>query len=251
MALLSEIQDKEPIKMLVIGDTGGGKTGGLASLVQAGYRLHILDFDNGTAILGKLLSKEDQAKVEVEKFQDKFKSTPAGLILDGAPKAFVNSLKILTEWSTKYKDKKDIIVLDSFSFMSNAAMRYTLACAGRPNGPAQLQDWGVAQNYITNVLSLLYSSDITCSVIINAHIKYLEADGGGLKQAQVNTLGSALPPTVGRYFNNMVWVGMVGSKRIIKTKASPTMCLKTSSPGSVKDQYDLETGMAQLFADLD
>lgn len=248
MALLSELKEKEPVKMLVIGDSGGGKTGSLASLVKAGYRLHILDFDNGTQILGKLLGA-DADKVEVEKFQDKFKATPAGLILDGMPKAFVNSLKVLTEWTAKYKDVKDIIVIDSFSFLSNAAMRYTLAMAGRPNGPAQLQDWSIAQNYITTVLNLLYSSDITCSVMILAHIKYLEADGG-LKQAQVNTLGSALPPTVGRYFNNMVWVGYTGGKRIIKTKASPTMALKTSAPKDVKDTYELETGMAEIFSVL-
>lgn len=250
MALLSELNEAEPVKMLVIGDSGGGKTGSLASLVKAGYRLHILDFDNGTAILGKLLDKESQSRVEIEKFQDKMKATPTGLVVDGMPKAFVGSLKTLTEWTGKYKDKKDIIVIDSFSFLSNAAMRYTLAQAGRPNGPAQLQDWGIAQNYLTNVLSLLYSSDITCSVLILAHIKYLEADGG-LKQAQVNTLGSALPPTVGRYFNNMVWVGMYGGKRVIKTKASPTMALKTSAPGLVKDQYELETGMAEIFKALE
>ena len=127
---------------------------------------------------------------------------------------------------------------------SNAAMRFTLAQAGRVAGPAQIQDWGTAQNYITNVLAMLYSSDVECNVIINAHIKYLEGESGGLKIAQVNTLGSSLPPQVGRYFNNMFWAGQVGMKRVIRTKASPTMALKSAAPGKVKDEYPLETGMA-------
>lgn len=247
---LSELKEKQPIKMLLIGETGAGKSGSLASLVKAGYRLHILDFDNGCQILGNLLTPEEAKNVEVEVLTDKMKATGLGMIPDGQPKAFMKGLQLLTDWCNKYKDKKDIIVLDSFTMFSNAAMRFTLAQAGRVAGPAQIQDWGTAQNYITNVLAMLYSSDVECNVIINAHIKYLEGEGGGLKIAQVNTLGSSLPPQVGRYFNNMFWAGQVGMKRVIRTKASPTMALKSAAPGKVKDEYPLETGMADIFAAL-
>jgi len=246
--LLTEIKEKLPIKMLMIGDTGAGKTGALASLVKAGYKLHILDFDNGVPVIASYLTPDEAKNVEVEILTDKMKVLANGQVtVDGLPKAFTEGLKKLTEWANKYTSKQDIIVIDSFTMLSNAAMRYTLAMAGRPAGPAQIQDWGTAQNYLTQVLAMLYSTDVACNVIINAHIKYLEGEGGGMKVAQVNTLGSALPPTVGRYFNNMFWAGLIGTKRVIKTKASPTMALKSSNPTKIADEYPLDTGLASIF----
>ena len=239
MANLGDRTGKEPIKLLAIGDSGGGKTGALESLARAGYKLHILDYDNGLDILASMLTPEFRKNVEYESCMDKFKATAAGPILDGVPTAYVKGLQILTKWCNEYKSEKDIIVLDSFSLFSNAAMRYTMAKAGRANEAAQLQDWMVAQEYVIRTLAILYSSDVECNVIINAHIKYLEGDTG-IKQAQVNTLGQALPPQVGRYFNNMIWIGLAGGKRVLKTKASFNMALKVSAPSKCKDQRSVE-----------
>ena len=50
MPNLSKHQSSEFTKLLLMGDSKSGKTGALASLVLAGYKLRILDFDNGLEI---------------------------------------------------------------------------------------------------------------------------------------------------------------------------------------------------------
>ena len=47
MPSLANHQSNEFTKLLIEGDSGSGKTGALASLVKAGYKLRILDMDNG------------------------------------------------------------------------------------------------------------------------------------------------------------------------------------------------------------
>ena len=54
---MSSILDQiiAPVKIMLIGENGSGKTGSLASLVCAGYKLRIIDTDKGVKILKSLL----------------------------------------------------------------------------------------------------------------------------------------------------------------------------------------------------
>ena len=47
MPSLSQHQSAKITKLLLMGDSGTAKTGSLVSLVKEGYKLRILDFDNG------------------------------------------------------------------------------------------------------------------------------------------------------------------------------------------------------------
>lgn len=248
MATLENFKSEKPIKMLVMGDTGSGKTGALASLANAGYKLHILDYDNGLDILSTTVKPENLKNVEYETLSEKRKVVN-GIVLpaNGLPKAFSKGLALLTEWGNKYTSLQDIIVIDSLTFMSDAALEHVQGGAGHLGKNPEIQEWGLAMNLIEDMLSILYSTDIQCNVIINSHIKYIQDEGTGIVKAQINTLGSKLPPKVGRYFNHMLWAGMVGSKRVFKTKASPVMGLKSPNPEKVADQYPIETGLADYF----
>lgn len=46
----------EPNKIILIGESGGGKTGAKASLICAGYKIRSLDTDNGTRLLRALVT---------------------------------------------------------------------------------------------------------------------------------------------------------------------------------------------------
>ena len=91
MTSLAEHQSSEFTKLLLIGDSGSGKTGSLSSLVKAGYKLRVLDMDNGLDSL-RLYCKRDcpdkLGNVEFRTLRDKMKSSPIGPVVDGSPQAF-------------------------------------------------------------------------------------------------------------------------------------------------------------------
>lgn len=251
MPTMENYKEEAPIKGILIGDTGSGKTGALASLANAGYHLHILDFDNGLDVLSNTVKPECLKNVEFEHFIDKKKALPNGTIVpDGMPKAFPSALKTLTEWCNKYTSLNDVIVIDSLTFLGDATLDYVVASAGRQGQQPQLQDWGIAMARIEDILSLLYSTDVKANVLVLAHIKYLEDELTGNIKAQVNALGRALPPKIGRYFNTMLSAQLVGSARKLKTKATAWLGLKSPNPSKVRDDYSVETGLAEYFADL-
>lgn len=250
MPTLENYKSEKPIKMLIMGDTGTGKTGALASLANHGYKLHILDYDNGLDILSTKIKPEFLKNVEYETLTEKKKAVNGTVLIQGTPKGFAKGLSLLTEWSGKYTSKEDVIVIDSLTFMSDAALEHVLAGAGHTGQQPQIQEWGLAMSLLEDVLSILYSDDLKCNVIVNSHVKYLQDEGTGLVKAQINTLGSKLPPKVGRYFNHLIMAQMVGSKRVFKTKGTAMFGLKSPNPDKVKDQYEIEEGLYQYFQDV-
>lgn len=250
MPTLETYKTEKPIKLLLMGDTGTGKTGALASLANAGYRLHILDYDNGLDILSTSVDPDKLKNIEYETLTEKKKAVNGTVLIQGTPKGFSKGLALLTEWSQKYTSLEDIIVIDSLTFMSDAALEHVLAGNGHTGKQPEIQEWGLAMSLIEDVLSILYSTDVQCNVVINSHIKYIQDEGTGLVKAQINTLGSKLPPKVGRYFNHMLCAGFQGSKRVLFTKATPMMGLKSPNPGKVKDIYPQADGLASYFKDV-
>lgn len=250
MPTLENYKAEKPIKMLVMGDTGTGKTGALASLANAGYKLHILDYDNGLDILSTKVKPEFLKNIEYETLTEKKVARGGQVLIQGTPKSFAKGLQLLTEWSTKYTSKEDVIVVDSLTFMSDAALEHVQAGAGHTGKQPEIQEWGLAMSLIEDVLSLLYSDDLKCNVIVNSHIKYIQDEGSGIVKAQVNTLGSKLPPKVGRYFNHLIMCQMQGTKRVFKTKGTASFGLKSPNPDKVKDTYEIETGLKEYFQDV-
>lgn len=250
MATLENYKKDKPIKMLVIGDTGTGKTGALASLANAGYKLHILDYDNGLDILSTAVKAEALQNVEFETLTEKKKAVGGQILIQGSPKSFAKGLALLTEWSQKYTSQEDIIVIDSLTFMSDAALEHVLAGAGHTGRQPEIQEWGLAMSLMEDVLSILYSDDLKCNVIVNSHIKYIQDEGTGLVKAQVNTLGSKLPPKVGRYFNHLIMAQQQATgKRVLLTKGAAMFGLKCPNPG-IKATYSIESGLAEYFQDV-
>ena len=47
MASIKNHTSVDVTKLLLVGDSGSGKTASLATLANAGYKLRILDYDNG------------------------------------------------------------------------------------------------------------------------------------------------------------------------------------------------------------
>lgn len=258
-----------PLKLLVLGDSGTGKTGALVSLIRAGYNVRVLDADRGMDILWNLLKDEPEAvraRLTWEEVIDEKTVNAAGLVTyKGTPSGFSRAMKLLNGWKTEDYDLgpitswtlNDVLVIDSLTFLSTSAMAGVLALAGRlPPAHPQIQDWGAAMDRIENLLGLLFSPAVPCHVIINSHLTYIqpEGEGEGVVRAYPSTLGTKLPPKVGRFFNTMLLAKSEGSgaglRRKIFTVPTNALALKTPDPARTKASYDLNTGLADIFKDL-
>lgn len=267
MPTLDKIQESHVVKLLMTGDSGGGKTAALASLARAGYHLKIHDWDNGLDILldPKVLEPEYRKNVDAITLTDKFKGTSQGPTAS-APTAFKEGMRSLSSWDGGISSwgSDTIYVCDSLTMMGDATLRYILYMNGRlnPMDKPYQSDWGEAMKKQEEFLQMLYSSDVKCHVIINCHVKSQgekEKDEKG-QDIEVNVkgypmaLGRQLPPKVGRYFNNIFYIESSGTgsgtRRTIFTQTRPQIELKNSRPSIVKDRYGVENGLAEIFEAL-
>lgn len=256
-------------KLLFVGDSGAGKTGALASLAGAGYNLRILDFDNGLDILRNLLTdpkspypKDSADRVEYVTLTEKMKNV-GGKPIPGKADVWQRAMQMLHHWKETDKEgkvisdlgpltswtDKEILVIDSLSGISQAAMNFILAINGRLGQQPYQSDWGLAQQLIEPLLQMLYSDSVVCNVIVNCHITYIGDENS--QRAYPNTLGKALPPKVGRYFNSMLLAKSTGQgtalKRKILTNVTGVLDLKNTAPLRVPNEYPLDTGLADYF----
>jgi hypothetical protein len=291
---------KEPIKIILMGDTGAGKTGALASLAAAGYNLRILDLDNGMPILlGKngylrnplspyvKQSPDCASRVQYMTLTEKTKNIN-GQLFPASATAWAKTMELLSHWKEKDSKgevvvdlgpvvswtEKDILVIDSLSMLSIAAMNFHLAMNGAlmqvRDGYNAQRDMNRAQDMIRKFLIMLYDSSIKCNVVLIAHIKFSNeitvrrAEEGdkdasqanyGTPQGYPNAIGAALGPQIGRWFNTAliarsITVGPITKHKIFtqsQNLGGIVVNAKTSAPLAVKSEYPLETGLADYF----
>jgi AAA domain len=188
MPTLDKLERTDVCKGLMVAPSGSGKSGALASLVKAGKKLVIADFDNGTQILmdPKVLPPSLRSQVYVEKFIDRKIVQGGKAVTAGVPTAFTKFLDSMNNWPElgpiTSLDSSHVFVLDSLTFCGKAAMRYTLSLAGKltnvENNKARvsLPNWGTAGKFLEGLLDILYSDVVKCHVIINTHLKLIGGD---------------------------------------------------------------------------
>lgn len=251
MPTLDEHQSSDYVKLLYIGDSGTGKTGSLVSLLQAGYKLRILDMDNGLDSLvqfGKLAGC-DLSKVEYVTFRDEYRSTAAGPKVKGTPKAFVGALDQLTKWS-EIEDTNSFLILDTLTSFGRAAFEW--AKGMNPTAKDPRQWYGTSQAGVEDTLAMLSGTGFKQNVIIMSHVNYKEVVEG-MHKGYVNAVGTALGPKIPLYFNSMILAEASGSgrnvRRRIKTLPTGVIDLKMPNP-KVEAELPLETGLAIIVAQL-
>jgi len=257
MPTLDQLEAKGKVAILSVGESGAGKTGSLASLIDAGYNLRILDFDRGlTSLAGFVKDKAKLKNVSFKTFEDKMKPGQKGLMLSGAT-AFAGAMKALDNWedgdlklgNVSDWTTNDILVVDSLTFMGKAALNAILFMNGYLDKPPEIQHWGMAMDNVERVLARLTSSEVPCHLIVNTHIDLREAQGGGVTRAYPSALGAKLSPKVGAYFDNLIaFRSSQTGTREIRTKAEGLLVCKTARP--VPDTLPIVTGMADLFKAL-
>jgi hypothetical protein len=267
MTKLSQLASTSLVKLIYLGDSGTGKTGSLVSLVKAGYKLRILDFDGNLAVLRSYINHECPEKidnVDAETVQDTVVSLQGvknGNALSIIPafasqsKAFPQALKLATKWSDDTTPSEwgtdTIFVIDSLTRMGDFA--YNWAQGLNPSAAEPRTWYFAAQQAVEAFLAKITSKDFNANVIVITHVNYREMKDGTMK-GWPSAIGSALGPSIPTYFPNMVLAETVGfganAKRKIQTFPTGMIDLKTTAPFSFEGALDLGTGLATIFEKL-
>lgn len=266
MPSLTQHQSNQYTKCLLCGDSGTAKTGSLTSLVAAGYKLRILDYDNGLDVLKQFVMKEcpqNIGNIEYRTLRDKRKATDMGTIVEG-PTAFIQGIKMMDHWKYKYNGEvidlgkpaewgpESILVIDSLSMMSDAAYNFREPLVPRSrDGKFDVRAaYGDSQDAVENVLATLTSEDFRTNVIVIAHIRYMD-NPDGTKKGYPTSVGAALSPRIPTYFNTVAQcVTNPGGKRVIQTTATAMIDLKNPKPFEISGTYPIASGLATIFKEL-
>ena len=277
MPSLSNHQSNLYTKCLFIGDSKSGKTGALTSLVAAGYKLRILDFDNGLDVLKQFVLNECPDKignVEYRTLQDKRKGTSAGSIIDGSAQAFIRGIEMLDKW--KYKEGTEIIdlgkpyqwgpdcilVLDSLSRFSDAAYDWQeqLVVPGKSGLVDNRAAYFEAQKAVIDAIQTVTGDNFETNVIIIAHVRYMEIGGtedpktgkmvGGISKGFPQSVGSAICSQIPQFFNSYALFENSGGKRTLRTTSTSLIDLANPKPFAMAKSYPISTGLADFFAVL-
>lgn len=258
MASATEYSSSKFRKLLLIGNSGAGKTGALASLVKAGYKLRILDLDQGLDALINHVKADDPSRlsqIDFQSFRDQVKMTPAGPQVVN-PKALTKSLNALDKWDDGTEPRTwgsdTVFVLDSLTMLG----RHALAWAKHSNpGFKDPRLWyGPAQGVVEDTIANLTSADFQCNVIVISHIDLREQKDGTVKGFAM-AIGEALGPKIPIYFNTVVLSEPSGTganvKRKLKTLPTTVLDLKNPAPMKMASEYPIETGLADIFKVLE
>ena len=261
MPSLAQHQSNDFTKLLLLGDAKSGKTTALASLVAAGYKLRILDFDNlldplKQRILDTCPDKIDN--VEVRTLRDRRKAGPTGSVIDGQPRAFIDAIKMLDNW--KYDDVDygkpaewggdTILVIDSLSRLCDAAydFREAIASRGKTGEVDGRAVYGDAQDSIESVLAHITSSTFRTNIIVICHGQYMELPDG--KKIFPQGVGQKLSPKIPQYFPVYIRVVNKAGKRSFQVTSSTLIDLAYPKPSAIPDDLSTDDGLAKLFATL-
>lgn len=187
-------------KLLLVGDSGAGKTGAKAALIAVGYKLFGIDVDKGSDILEGLLRSD---KYPYKAYMEKNSITPfysyvpfdipIGLVEISMPKgkviipgptsadAFNQIYNQLQNWKSAEGQshgnistwKPDCVLdIDTISTLGLMAKTYSQVLNNHPGALADDfgRDSGAAQELTSSLIKILVSSSVKCNVIVTAHV---------------------------------------------------------------------------------
>lgn len=256
---------RPPPRILLCGESASGKTGALAQLANAGYRILIHDFDQNTRVIGSYL-RDNAADVYVSTYAAaKITGTNLFAGSGGAGKQALDEMrrfcKMLEHWKVVDGEDlgpctswtaKDVVVVDSGTFLGELLL---LAAGEDPEAKRDGRTlYNVAGKYYGAILDHLTSNKMGASVIVLTHIMQT-----GDTDDQGKIIGKARDVPVGvgvkfskkmqAYFSD-IWhleVDRAGN-RTFKTAATDKASLRTSAPTTIKaaEPYDLASMMDRL-----
>lgn len=255
MARFSDEEDSiQPIKLLMMGASGSGKTSSLLSLIEAGYDVRVLDLDKGINPLKGFILQECPDKkhlLDVESVSDELRGNSMGIEIQKA-KAFPTAMKRLTKWTDDSVPAEwgldTVCVIDSLSRLGDYA--YSLEKKNNPVVKDRRQWYFSAQQLLRQFLDMITADSFHTNVIVMAHINIQDTPEG--EKQLPKSIGQAFNTDIPTFFNNMVVARKIGAKkRVITLHPSNNVDLKNEKPFKFDEpEIPLRTGLAEIFEKL-
>lgn len=283
MVSAAKMAEAQPVRALIVGYPGAGKTGACACLASAGYQLRVLAFDK-VGNMSPLLQYTDQDKlgnIDICLLEDKLRSGQKFIETAGLPEAFSGALKMMDHWTYKDEDGNEVdlgrskdwgpetvVVLDSLTAMGEAAFRRAQAMLNKTPLNTTQQVWGLAMRDQEAFLEKLTSNANKFHVVVLSHLKMIGPkdimpnDDDTTKELKgrvadivptrlfPSALGQSLPPKVGMHFPTVLLAEQEHKgpvvRRVLRTVSRPELDLKVPAKGLPKE-LDISDGLLQVF----
>jgi hypothetical protein len=187
------LKQNKPPKILIFGPPGSGKTALVSQLTNA----YMFDLDNGMRTAATLKDKfyDLRQKIEFETFNDQDPKNPKAWM------AVKNSIISLSSQIHSGKWNYDAIVVDSLTYLAEAALLQVMFQSGKAMMKPEIQHWGMAVSEVENILVVLRS--LPCMVVLTAHDQPMYLDDDTM-QIRVSCIGQKLPYKLPAMFDE-VW----------------------------------------------
>lgn len=216
-------------KIILLGDSGTGKTTSLRTLLEAGLEVFIIFTEPGMEVLGDVLDKCHykyippgqigwKGLMDVANLVNKLSYEGIAKMSDANKSRYTEYMQIL-ETCNNFVDQNGVsygdvmtwntdrvLVIDSLSGLNDQASN--LVVGGKP--VKGQQDWQVAQNMLKKLTDMICTG-CHCSFVLTSHIAREKDEITGGTRLFVNTLGKALAPDLPAYFSDVIQTIREGS----------------------------------------
>lgn len=258
-----QLDEQKSIKMLLVGNAGSGKTGALAGLANAGFRLRVLDVDNNLAPLLAYTDPSCRGNISAHQLGERIKFNAATMAANPSSKTkvFKNAMRAMDDWNFDEKGEDgyvalpiedmtqdDVIVVDSANLLGKAIVKYTQETEGSLGKKMRIQDWGTAGAWFLTFIENLVSDEIKANVVIITHLTGVEMEDDKMVFFPA-AVSKGTHMDFPKYFDTMVLGAQTGAgslvKRVIRTK--PTTSFATKCVAECGDNLDLDIALPLIF----
>lgn len=276
MASFVNLIKNRTVRLLIIGFPKSGKTGALACLADAGFKLRILDYDHNLEPLFAYITNP-APDINAISLRDPMKVSGDLIGPVGKPKAFIKGFRLMDHWvdpddGTDCGKSDDwgpdtIVVLDAMGSMGDASMVHSLHRAGKDVMTRRDTDYGAAMGDQERFIKELTAPHHSFHVIVLCHPIMIgpkaERKGdtaialqnkqeiAGMIETRYypNALGWKLPQTIGGEFPAIIQAEETKGKRILRTVPKSELDLGVPAV-ELPATLPQETGLLTIFEKL-
>ena len=189
MASGTELAEKKKASILAVGYPGAGKTGMIAALLNAGFKVRMIDFEGNTDPIIEFTEPKFLKNFDAVLIEDEMRMGAQHMEPLGIPTAFNRALGLMNEW--KYTDGKGkeinlgksrewgsdtVLVVDSMSGLNEACMRRAMKMMNVTSGQPPVTVYNAAVDDATNFIKTVNKKSNAYNVIFLAHLTMIGPD---------------------------------------------------------------------------